>query len=139
MRVLILAIILVFVLFVVVQYYVVFIIFDSLIEGVNVVVWDYNVDLDIWFGKKGYFKVEKILILFNEKSSVNELVIYYDEGIWVCKIEIVLYDVLGWELWVVDKDEVKDYFVVLGGIFYGDCCIKYVEVRYNIYFYMISY
>lgn len=139
MRALILAITLAFALPAAAQHYAAFTIPDSLTEGANVVVRDYNVDLDIRSGKKGYLKVEKTLTLLNEKSSANELVIYYDEGTRVRKIEIVLYDALGRELRVVDKDEVKDYSAVSGGTLYGDRRIKHVEVRHNTYPYTISY
>lgn len=139
MRGLILAITLAFALPAAAQHYAAFTIPDSLKENVNVVVRDYNVDLDIRSEKKGYLKVEKTVTLLNEKSSANELIIYYDEGTRVRKIEIVLYDALGRELRVVDKDEVKDYSAVSGGTLYGDRRVKHVEVRHSTYPYTISY
>ncbi len=121
------------------QHYAAFIIPDSLKEGANVVVRDYNVHLDIRSEKKGYLKVEKTVTLLNEKSSANELFIHYDEGTRIRKIEIVLYDAMGRELRVVDKDEVKDYSAVSGGTLYGDRRVKQVEVRHSTYPYTITY
>lgn len=139
MKGLILAIALAFALPASAQHYAAFTIPDSLKEGANVVVRDYNVDLDIRSAKKGYLKVEKTVTLLNEKSSANELVIGYDEGTRVRKIEVVLYDALGRELRVVDKDEVKDYSAVSGGTLYGDRRVKHVEVRHSTYPYTITY
>lgn len=121
------------------QHYPAFTIADSLKEGANAVIRDYQVAFEMRSEKKGWWSVEKTVTLFNGKSGENKLAIGYDDGTRVRKIEVKLYDALGRELRAVDKDEIKDYAAVSGGTLYGDRRIKQLEVRHSTYPYTITY
>ncbi len=121
------------------QQYAVSSIADSLRAGAKAVIRNSETELEFRSGKRAFLKVFKAVTLFSPKSRVNELIIYYNEGSRVRKIDVELYDAAGHAIREIDKDEVKDYSAVSGGSLYDDSRVKHVEVRHSTYPFTIVY
>ncbi|MAZ27501.1 MAG: DUF3857 domain-containing protein [Cytophagaceae bacterium] len=101
---------------------------DSISDGVDSVIRDENIIIDVTDASKLVFKTHRVITIFN-KSGLGDAdaVVLYDNNTQVKDLEARMYDAMGNEIEKVRKRDFKDVSAVSGGTLYSDSRAMYLD------------
>ena len=84
-------------------------------------------------------KIKAVITILNDKSSYDDLQVYYDQFTKIGKIKARLYDKNGKKIRDIKKSEINDYAAYDGFSIYNDLRLKHIDFTYGSYPYTIEY
>lgn len=112
---------------------------DSLLAGANEVVREEYCELEVLSEESGVIRCRKAVTLLSRDSEANALILGYDSGSKVKKLEARLYDARGREIRKMGKEEIRDFAAVDGFSVYQDNRLKALEANHHEYPYTLAY
>ena len=78
--------------------------------------------------KKMRIKVKRIVTVLNKQGDKDiDAFVYYDDGININKLQVLIYDTFGKEIKKIKKKDFKDVSAVDGGTLYSRSRVKYLD------------
>ncbi|MEM1124443.1 MAG: DUF3857 domain-containing protein [Bacteroidota bacterium] len=112
---------------------------DSLLGNANTVIRYFHQQYEVENIGEATERVKAVITIINDKSSYDDLQIYYDQFTKIGKIKAQLYDAKGKHIRDIHKSEVKDFAAFDGFSIYNDSRLKNIDFTYGTYPYTIAY
>ncbi len=108
-------------------------------KNADAVVREYFTKFEVKSTKKATETVQLAVTIFNEKSRMNDLVVYYNKYMKVNYVQARLYDASGRVIKKFKTSDVSDMSAVSNGTLHSDSRVKYLGISHHDYPFTVEF
>ena len=112
----------------------------TLSENANAVIRSNDVQIDLKSSKDMSVTIKRVITILNkEGDDAVDAYVFYDNGVKIKELEVIVYNSVGNQIKKIKKNDFKDVSAVSGGTLYSDSRVKYLDYTPVNYPYTLEY